>query len=522
MSLRKAVGRRAKVDVIYPDVPTDETKGGSNEGSDDIHLDVLLPDSHALLSSHGSGVAEKNTIIGHLAQEEGRGEAEDEEEGASQQKLQSAAALNMSFRCMVEAREQLEKDLAGVVTNPSKSEVQKFSESILNVFEAWRKTKLNIQAAATALKEMVQKGQMVESAEFAIEFAKLTRTILVELRTLPTALREMGGKIAKRELCDTLEEGRKKLQREAEALKERLASDPDVIFILVKARETLVQDCKAFLANPNPRDETWKGCAAHLLMLVDAWSKAGKAIMVAVEELRAKASDEDLIGGAKSAVVFAKLLRGAVSELLELLRALQEIKQLEGRMEGRGEVVEAALEAAERRLNATRAALLDSSAEQILERAELQQLRAESAVDEGGALLDFVNMVLSGASIVPGLASVCTALKAVVGVAQAVHKLASDALEMTASVFEIGRYLIDLRKLAKRMTEQIDAELDHHMGGLAKLVSEMKMAIEAFWAERIPQKDVQHDTYGEAADVHRAEEEGDTRGHRPHHPECPD
>ena len=126
--------------------------------------------------------------------------------------------------------------------------------------------------------------------------------------------------------------------------------------------------------------------------------------MVAVEELHTKVRDEDLVGGAKSAVVFAKLLRGAVSELLELLRALQEIKQLEGRMEGRGEVVEAALEAAEGRLNATRAALLDSSAEQILERAELQQLRAESAVDEGGALLDFVNMVLSGASIVPGLA----------------------------------------------------------------------------------------------------------------------
>jgi hypothetical protein len=55
-----------------------------------------------------------------------------------------------------------------------------------------------------------------------------------------------------------LEEGRKKLQREAGALKERLASDPDVITILVEARKTLVQDCKSFLANPNPRDETWK------------------------------------------------------------------------------------------------------------------------------------------------------------------------------------------------------------------------------------------------------------------------
>ena len=81
---------------------------------------------------------------------------------------------------------------------------------------------------------------------------------------------------------------------------------------------------------------------------------------------------------------------------------------------------------------------------------------------------------------VPGLASVCTALKAVVGVAQTVHKLASDALEMTESVLEIGRYLIDLQQLAKRMKEQIDTELDHHMGRLAELVGEMKMAIEAF------------------------------------------
>jgi hypothetical protein len=79
-------------------------------------------------------------------------------------------------------------------------------------------------------------------------------------------------------------------------------------------------------------------------------------------------------------------------------------------------------------------------------------------------------MVLSGASIVPGLVSVCTALKAVVGVAQTVPELATDALEMTESVLEIGRYLIDLQQLAKRMKEQIDTELDHHMGRLAELV----------------------------------------------------
>jgi hypothetical protein len=39
-------------------------------------------------------------------------------------------------------------------------------------------------------------------------------------------------------------------------------------------------------------------------MLVDTWSKVGKAIMVAVEELHTKVRDEDLVGGAKSAVVY--------------------------------------------------------------------------------------------------------------------------------------------------------------------------------------------------------------------------
>ena len=72
----------------------------------------------------------------------------------------------------------------------------------------------------------------------------------------------------------------------------------------------------------------------------------------------------------------------------------------------------------------------------------LQQLKAESLVDEGSALLDFADVMLSGASLVPGLGSVCSVLKGGVGAARKVHALAEDALEMTESMFELGRHLI--------------------------------------------------------------------------------
>jgi hypothetical protein len=112
--------------------------------------------------------------------------------------------------------------------------------------------------------------------------------------------------------------------------------------------------------------------------------------------------------------------------------------------------------------------------------AERQQLRAESVVDEGGALLDFVDMVLSGASIVPGLSGVCTMLKGVIGAGRKVHELAEDALQITESAFEIGRYLIDMERLAMRMEEGRKAELQYHMSSLRELVGDMQEAIMVF------------------------------------------
>jgi hypothetical protein len=150
-------------------------------------------------------------------------------------------------------------------------------------------------------------------------------------------------------------------------------------------------------------------------------------------------------------------------------------------MEGVTKVVaEAALKKARDQLKAIRTALIDTSAEQILEGAELQQLRAEAAVDGGGALLDFADTVLSGVSIVPGLGSVCAVLKSVVGVGRNVHELAEDALKITDSAFEIGRYLIDMERLAMRMEEESKAELQYHMSSLRELVGDMQEAIMVF------------------------------------------
>ena len=112
----------------------------------------------------------------------------------------------------------------------------------------------------------------------------------------------------------------------------------------------------------------------------------------------------------------------------------------------------------------------------------MQQLKAEAAVDEGGALLDFAEMIVNSVSMlpIPGLGSACAMLNSAVQAAQKVTDLASDALEMTESMFEIGRYMIDLQRLAMRMKEERKVELELHMDNLAELMGEMREAVQAF------------------------------------------
>jgi hypothetical protein len=389
---------------------------------------------------------------------------------------------------MVVARSRLEQDLKAVMADPCEDEAKKCSTSMVNVGHVWGETKKAVLAAAMALDKRVKAGDTIGSAESAIEFTQITRAILVELRTLTSTLKKMGKRIAAikekkvlKALKSTLEAAQQDLKGEAAALKKRLASNPEAIRILVEAREHLVRDCEAFMASPG--EESWEGCALHLRMLVDSWAMVRRAIVAAVEELRGKASDKEVVGAAKSAVTFAQLLRGAVIELLELMNELRGLKQqvveMEGGMKG---VVEAALDTARDELKGLRTVLMQTSAEHILEAGELQQLKAEAAVDEGGALLDFAEMMVNSVSMlpIPGLGSVCAMLSGAVGAAQKVHELASDALEMTQSMFEIGRYMIDLQRLAMRMKQERKVELELHMGNLAELIGEMRGAIQAF------------------------------------------
>jgi tetratricopeptide (TPR) repeat protein len=402
----------------------------------------------------------------------------------------STTKLELSLHSMVEARKQLEKDLEGFAVDPSEDEAQTCSESTQHVIEAWIKMKGHVEAAATALQESAKEGDVFGSVESAIDFAKLVRAILVELRTSvatltkkTSILAQMGkGKVVK-VLQSALKEALQLLKGEAALLKKRLASDPDAIRILEEARGNLVCDCKAFLARPG--EEAWKGCSAGLRTLVDSWAAVRRAIMAAVEELRGKARDTDLGGGAKSAVVLARLLRGALSELLELMKALREMKEqvqgMEG-MEGATKAARKALKKARVDLKAIRSALMDTSAEQILEGAELQQLKAESAVDEGGALLNYAEMLVQGLSMIPipGVQSVCEMMRGAIGAAKNAHTLASDALEITGSVIEIGRNMRYMKRLANRMDEEAKQELQYEMGRLTELLGEMKDAIETF------------------------------------------
>jgi hypothetical protein len=323
----------------------------------------------------------------------------------------------------------------------------------------------------------------------SVEFSKISRAILVELRITTSMLKKTKRRVAqledkkvKKALKGALEEALQQIKGEAAALKKRLASDPEAIRILVKARENLACDCKTFVVSPG--EKAWKECTARLGMLVDSWAAVRGAIMAAVEELRGEARDTDLLGGTKSAVILARLLRGALSELFVLMKALGEMQEQVQGMEGvegaTKVVVEATLKKARGELKAMLSELKEASAEQILEGAELQQLKAEAAVDEGAAILDFADIVLSGVSSVPGLSGVCSVLKSVVGVGRKVHELAEDALKMTESAFEIGRYLIDMERMAMRMEEGRKAELQYHMSSLRELVEDMQEAIMVF------------------------------------------
>jgi hypothetical protein len=390
--------------------------------------------------------------------------------------------LDIRLCSIMEARKRLEQDLVGFMSDPCEEEMKKCKESTRNLTEAWHRT--NVDAAAAALQERVDEGDIIGSAQSAMEFVKFTRAILVELRTLMAMLRKMKKRVAQsgeqtlsKVLQSTLKKALQTLRVGAQALKKRLLADPEAIRVLVGARKGLVEACNTFVTSSG--EEEWKLFATRLRMLVGSWEVVRREIMTAEEGLRGKVRGKDLAGGMNSTIVLARLLRGAISELLELTKVLRGLKEHVVSMEeGIEAMAQAALGKAHEELKGLRTALL--SAEHIFEGAELQQLKAEAAVDEGAALLDFADMMLSGASIIPGFGSVCNVLKGAVGAGREVHELASDALELTESMIEIGIQMIELQRLAKRMQHETKQELGVQMDKITSLVEDMTEAIKHF------------------------------------------
>jgi hypothetical protein len=163
-------------------------------------------------------------------------------------------------------------------------------------------------------------------------------------------------------------------------------------------------------------------------------------------------------------------------ELQELPRALVRIKESTGETL----TVRGALENAKRDLKAKLKKLKDKNADQILEGAALHQLKAQAAVDEGGALIDFAEVALHTVGMIPGLSAVCQKLELAIRASRKVHGFAEDALEMSESVIELGRYLLDLAQLSMRMANDTKRELQIYMHQLSDLVGDMAEAIKSF------------------------------------------
>jgi hypothetical protein len=108
--------------------------------------------------------------------------------------------------------------------------------------------------------------------------------------------------------------------------------------------------------------------------------------------------------------------------------------------------------------------------------------RAQAAVDEGGALIDFAEVALHTVGMIPGLSALCQKLELAIRASRKVHEFAEDALEMSESVIELGRYLVDLAQLSMRMANDTKRELQiyMHMHQLSDLVGDMAAAIKSF------------------------------------------
>jgi hypothetical protein len=96
-------------------------------------------------------------------------------------------------------------------------------------------------------------------------------------------------------------------------------------------------------------------------------------------------------------------------------------------------------------------------------------------VDEGGALIDFAEVALHAVGMIPGLGAVCEKLGGAIQLRE--EFTSSPRTEMSESVIELGRYLIDLARLAQQMADETKRDLEQYMRQLADLVGVMGEAI---------------------------------------------
>jgi tetratricopeptide (TPR) repeat protein len=108
--------------------------------------------------------------------------------------------------------------------------------------------------------------------------------------------------------------------------------------------------------------------------------------------------------------------------------------------------------------------------------------QAEDAVDKFSEVLDFADAVLGAVGLVPlpGLGGLCKKLKGAIRAARQVRDGAQDALEAAERVLELGQWIVDVSKQAKRMKEGVKQPLEAQLAKLAELLGSMEEAMCTF------------------------------------------
>jgi GTP-binding protein EngB required for normal cell division len=404
--------------------------------------------------------------------------------------LPSSTRINrvlLRVREMAKMRELFQQDVRALILSHGKDgeKCAELERTLRSLEEQWQGTVGTVVQEAEALDDWVASAlensdrtdDALDGIEAAIEHAQLTQETVRELRTLTQALAKISKELLSHKkrkrfisLRKILREAYVKVKQATAQFEQELVSNCNAVKFLVTARENLEH---AF----NDK-EKWAICTVRLQELMGCWARVVSNITAVAEKVRTNTDKGNAPAAVLCAIVFVRLVRDALLEFRELPRALVRMRENIGQAD-----VRMALDQARADLKVSLQALKDGNSEQILEGAALRQLKAEAAVDEGGALIDFTEVVLHAIGMIPGLGAVCQKLHGAITASRKVHELAEDALEMSESVIELGQYLVDLARLAKMMAEETKRELEIYMHQLSALIGDMGEAIKSFGGE---------------------------------------